>query len=310
MVSERIRHLISDTIEKFELDLSDLIVLTEIGTNYFALTPVIAASAGAKVFAVVPANPAQVSKAITDMARYGQVMDLSDDRIWLSPRSQIPWGQIDIITNVGNVRPIDKKAISKMSMMAVVSLMCEAWEVRPKDVNVPFLIEKGVPVLAVDENLLGIWPYCGSLALKMLLEKDIELHKSRILILGKDKFAVSAFQYMSKAAFNVEWMPSPPINWSINWRGIDAVVLSNWEGPARRENIPLGVEIVCLAERRRVTRTLAYLGPRPVIELYSAGLKIGELLARTVKRGLKGERAENSVLSECDFAQRWTHYDA
>lgn len=298
--AERIRRLMEGTVEEFDLDLSGLTVITEVGTGYFALTPVIAASAGADVLAAVPADRWDVLGAVADMACYERPMNPSG-KIFLHPRAGVPWGRADIVTNVGNVRPIDGMTISEMSSTAVVSLMCEAWEVRSGDVDVPLLVEKGIPVLATDEGPLGIWDYCGPLALKMLLEKGIEIHKSRILVLGKDKFAVSAFRCMAKASLDVEWSP---VNQDVDWEDVDAVVVSNWAGSAQREGIPTGVEVVCLAERRRMTRTLAYLGPRPVIELHAAGLKIGELLARAVKRGLTGSEAENFVLSECAFSQR------
>ena len=50
---ERLRALISRCVERLELDLGGLVVVTEAGTNHFALTPVIAAYAGAaRVYAV------------------------------------------------------------------------------------------------------------------------------------------------------------------------------------------------------------------------------------------------------------------
>lgn len=43
---------------------------------------------------------------------------------------------------------------------------------------------------------------------------------------------------------------------------------------------------------RRMARTLAHLGPRPVVELHAAGLKVGELLWRRRRDGTEfGEHA-------------------
>ena len=48
---------------------------------------------------------------------------------------------------------------------------------------------------------------------------------------------------------------------------------------------------------------LDHVGPRPVVDLHAAGLKVGELLAAARERGLGGLDAEAAVLEESGLAQ-------
>jgi hypothetical protein len=54
---------------------------------------------------------------------------------------------------------------------------------------------------------------------------------------------------------------------------------------------------------RRMGQTLAELGPRPVIELHTAGLKVGETAARARRCGLDAAAAEAEVLRTSALAQ-------
>jgi hypothetical protein len=47
----------------------------------------------------------------------------------------------------------------------------------------------------------------------------------------------------------------------------------------------------------------SYLGPRPVVELHAAGLRVGQAMAEARGRGLRGLAAEKWVLEHCEYAQ-------
>ena len=49
--------------------------------------------------------------------------------------------------------------------------------------------------------------------------------------------------------------------------------------------------------------TTDYVGPKPLIDLHAAGLRVGELLTRARQRGLDARAAELAVLETCPFAQ-------
>ena len=56
----------------------------------------------------------------------------------------------------------------------------------------------------------------------------------------------------------------------------------------------------------RMARTLAHIGPRPVIELHAAGLKVGEISTRARLAGLSLEETETYAIQSSDLCQRVT----
>ena len=130
--------LIQNVIECLKLDLSGAVVLTEMGKRPLSVDPLIAAAAGAeKVIAVAKDS------------RYGSAENVLASgmalaRRWklhgrIEPISSITAAhvaQADVVTNLGFVRPIDAQFVSAMKGGAVVAHMCEAWEIRPEDVDV------------------------------------------------------------------------------------------------------------------------------------------------------------------------------
>lgn len=286
---QRIARLIRTQVGAFGLDLSGLTVLTEVGTNYFALTPIIAAMAGADVLAVTPPDAGERERAISEMMAY--VRGVSPPGvISLYRREHVPWGQADIVTNLGHVRPIDKEAIGELSGRVVVSLMAEWWEIRDRDVDIGALRDAGIPVLATNEHALGIWDYLGWLALKMLFDEGVEGRKSVVAIVGDGEFATVLSRGLRKFGVTVVETAS---------RYVDAVILADYLGQ-KDFTPPPGVAFIPFAFNERMHRTLAYLGPRPLIELHTAGLAVGGALART---GLRGREAEREAMEECFFAQ-------
>jgi len=51
-----------------------------------------------------------------------------------------------------------------------------------------------------------------------------------------------------------------------------------------------------------------YIGPRPLVDLHTAGLKVGECLYHARKNGQAAFEAEMQVLKECDLAQGFDGY--
>jgi hypothetical protein len=58
-----------------------------------------------------------------------------------------------------------------------------------------------------------------------------------------------------------------------------------------------------LAPAGYMSVSTAYLGPRPLIDLHAAGLKVGQAMAEAVADGLCGIEAEKRTLEYCAYAQ-------
>jgi len=307
----RVVRLIRDTIASQGVDLSGLTVLTEAASGAFVVTPVIAALAGAeRVIALTCDSPYGSAETVT--AQTEALMKLCDiaDRVEIHvERSLDLFAQADIVTNLGFVRPIDAEAVASMKPTAVVLLMCEPWEMRRGDVDLDACRHKGIPVMGTNEDHpdLNVFAYSGWLCLKMLLEAQIEIHKSNILLVSGDKFGLSIGERLRECGVSVRQTASLCGMESIE--DVDAIVVADYtrrdmiigpEGDVNaavlaamapkadviqfagcidvpsllRRGIPVhpGVEL----GPHRMAKTLAGLGPRPVVELHAAGLRVGQ----------------------------------
>lgn len=337
--------LIDDAIARFELDLSSLTVLTEAATGAFAVTAVIAARAGAaRVLALARESPygsvADARAAVAALARLAgvprttiEVLDeLSTDVI----------SAADVVTNLGSVRPIDATFARSLKPTAAVSLMCEAWEWRPGDLDLDACRARGAVVIATDEsaNGAGVFDHCGTLAVRLVLDADVEVLRSAIVVVGGDEFARVAAAALTRSGAHVTLatdLRDESVRAAVS--RADALVVADYlatddvvgdnasstMAPDELARLAPTITVVQLAgpidadalvrrgircipavrlPPRRMSRTLAYLGPRPVIDLHCAGLRVGELATRARLSGLSPDDVVDRVIRRTSLAQR------
>lgn len=334
MVANRARanRLMRDVISDLNLDLRGITVLTEAASGAFAATSLIAALAGAeRVIAVTRdssyGSAAEVSSYLMEWAGelgvHKQIEVTTD--IHAADLSDC-----SLVTNLGFVRPINASLVERLADDAVVALMWEPWEFRSEDIDLAYCLERGVPVIGTNEEhpRLMIFAYLGLLAQKLLFEADVEVFKARLLLVASDPFGkfieaslVSAGAHVHRVA--VEEIAQVSHELIAN---LDAVVLS--EHRDRRLLIGEGaIPAALLADARvplihlcgevdhaAVTRTgvqkvpekipspgfmtvtTDYLGPRPVIDLHAAGLKVGEAAVRTLRATGDSMQAEAAAM--------------
>ncbi len=332
----RLLRLLNETVAALELDLAGLVVLTEAASGPYMVTPVLAALAGAdRVLALTRDSryaPASIVIAQTQaLAAWAGLSVAHAGAIGaggLAPaigihtvRSADLFAAADIVTNLGFVRPLDAAAVSALKPTAVVPLMCEAWEVRPDDVALDVCRQRGIPVLGTNEDhpAVDVFAYSGPLCLKLLFDAQIEVHKSRIVIVSGDQFGPVIEHALARAGAAVRRFPDlrniPPADLV----GADALIIADYTRPdmilgpdgdltgADLARTCPAATVVQFAGRVAVTDltragiavhpglefgphrmavTLAGLGPRPVVELHAAGLKVGELAARARLTGV------------------------
>jgi hypothetical protein len=338
----RCRQLADGAIARLQLDLSGLTVLTEAATGYYAWTPIIAALAGAESVLMLSRDSrfgtaeAAMNAVRTLAERWapGRPME------FLASREDTQISRADIVTNLGFVRPLDLPFLSRLKRTAVIPLMWEAWEFRPEDMDLDACRRLRIPVVATNEHHpdLRIFDYLGPLVGKLLFTLDIEVFQSSLLLLGTGYFADSAFEWLSRMGARVERVsletekgklleavktaealvvaehhsrqlligPGGLVEAndlkSAN-RGLKIAHLCGHVDAASLQAAGLSCEPSTLAPPAYMSVGLDYLGPRPLIDLHTAGLKIGELLARARKKGLAGAEAEKAVLRESPLAQ-------
>src|SRR5260370_10713233 len=145
----RVDRLMRAAIDRLSLDLRGIGVLTEAASGSFAVTPLIAALAGAShVVALTGDSLHGSAAAVTDYV-HGWAGDLEvADRIEItSDRRHAAASGCSLVTNLGFVRPIDAALVATLPEDAAVALMWEPWEFRAADVDLAACRARGIPVL-------------------------------------------------------------------------------------------------------------------------------------------------------------------
>ena len=260
--SERARSIIIKSIKG--LDLSGLTVLTEAATREYAVTPAIAAAAGARVYAFATDKDAEVTvNTFADMCGVRERVEV------ITEKRRMVVEQADIITNLGGLRPLDKAMIQMMKPGALILCMHESWEARDEDVDIKACEAAHIPVVYADEGEL--FNYCGALCVKLLLEAGIEIYRSRIVVVGGIcKFGDIAATFLE--AMGAEVVMPMGTNWLAETKDCDAVVMANLQDVMATGD-GLSVPIIRLVEGGHMPQTLAHLGVKPVVEIHTLGFR-------------------------------------
>lgn len=339
--------LIRDAIAAFELDLTGLTVLTEAASGHFVWTPIIAALAGASRVLAVVANSTHGRATViithtTIEARRCRVRR----RIVFAARNAATLTDADIVTNLGFVRPLDRGLLERLGPHAAVSLMCEPWELRRRDVDVAACRELGIAVLGTNEEdpRLKMFDHLPAIALELLTELRVAAEGAALVVLSSGKFAAALRTGLRAAGAHVDVF-SPPLApaddaFAAALAAADALVVADYPGvgPVLGTGAAYtAADLVALNPRIRLAHiagdvrheevvaagmphapahfaplgtmsvTAASLGPKPVIDLHCAGLKVGEALARARRNGLDARAAEQAVLASLPLALGFEH---
>lgn len=311
----RLVRLVRAAVNQLDLDLSGLVVLTEAATGPYVVTPVIAAMGGAaRVLALAGDSPHGNTETVLAQTHAMQELAGVQSGVEVHERRSLDlFAQADLVTNLGFVRPLDSEVIEAMKPAAVISLMCEAWEFRPGDLDLEACRRRGIRVFGTNESVaaFNIFDSSGWLCIKLLLDAQIQPHKSRIVVISRDKFGSVIEQTLARAGASVHRMSS--LKDTAVLGEADAVVVADYcredmiigSGgdltAADLAHLAPGIAVIQFAGRldvqglqdcgltvvpgvdlqaRRMATTLAGLGPQPVVELHAAGLKVGEMALR------------------------------
>lgn len=309
--------IVAEAIKKVDLKLNGLIILTEVGSNNYVFTPIIALMSGAqKVFAWTKDSQYgrgmdNISKCIEICNKLG--LDHTKIEFSIEDRPVEHIKRADIITNLGFVRPLNQYLLKNINKNAVISYMCESWEIREIDIDIDYCIQRRIPVAGVWENHpdLLVFEYCGNLIAKLCYEAGFEIRGNRILIISSDNFGLLANKHLlCCGAKKVDLVCFADLqSEAIEFNQYDFVLLAdykskfdlfaNFQAQVSTANNNLTIIHLCgLLEfekfrsigvrvfppydgfANRMSKTLDYLGPEPVILLHAAGLKVGELMKK------------------------------
>lgn len=321
----RASKMIDEIIKKLNLDLSDMRVLTEAASGNFIITPIIALKANAqRVYVTCKDSRYGTTKEVLDYLK--EIVDnlgLDMKRIeYVAEKTEVA-DDVNIVTNLGFVRPINAQFINRLPYDAAIPLMFESWEFRDEDIDVIACRDKKVPILGTDESVpeLDIFKYVGMCALKLLLEMDIEIVKSKILLMSSGGYLEKIESLLLKCGAEVlVYDTLHPVIDRNTLRSFvhesDAIVVAEQSNNEvlitdkgkhisaewLLKNRPIVIHIAGVLdydildnyeikkypdtrpEYGYMTVTTDYVGVRPVIDLHAGGLKVGQALVKGIRK--------------------------
>lgn len=183
---------IVQSIERVHLDLAGWRVLTEAATGAYAVTPVIAAAAGAEVTAFAKATRyGPVDEARRQVLDLAQHLEVGDRIQIVEMLTTAEISAADIVTNSGHLRPLDAAFVRQMKAGAAIPLMYENWELRSGEVDLEACRRFQIRVAGTNEchPNIRVFDYLGMLALLGLFQCRVPVCGSRVLLICDNPFA-------------------------------------------------------------------------------------------------------------------------
>jgi hypothetical protein len=235
-------------VRALELDLKGKTVLTEAASGAYIVTPILAAIAGAKVFA------------FSKTTRYGKVEEIFSNTRALADSfrefkldihlidhlNQEIIAQADIITNSGHLRPLTEAILQHTKDEVVIPLMYEAWEWRDADMDIKYIRKRGIKIGATNERHpnVDVFNYLGDMALKQIFDSGICPYKNKFILLCNNDFGPFIAKVLAniceglavidtnehRARYNenqIDWIGGfPEINIPENYKNAEAVIFT------------------------------------------------------------------------------------
>jgi hypothetical protein len=282
-------------VEALSLNLKGKTVLTEAASGAYVVTPVLAALAGAKVFA------------FTKTTRYGTVEEVfaktrelaesytgkALDITYIDKLTKDIIAQADIITNSGHLRPLNEEMLKYAKDTAVIPLMYEAWEWREADMDIRYIRKRGFRLGATNERHpeVDVFNYLGDMAVKQIFDAGLCPYKNKFILLCNNDFGPYMAKVISRVCDglavidkdenkdrykfdNVDWIGGfPNITIPEKYRDAEAVIFTaypfdqNWIG----EGTPISVQ--ALKEQMKDPFVLRYAGDIDEAACSSNGLR-------------------------------------
>lgn len=264
--------LIKYSFDKFKPDLKGKRLLTEAASGNYKCTAILGAMAGADVYAIGKDSRygrySDVVKETTDAAK---VLGVSD-RIQFSNRlDEIPLHKMDVVTNTGFVRPINKNFIDQLKGECVIPLIYEPWELRESDIDVQYCSERGINVFGTNESdsRLRTMNYIGFTVLHLLLQEKKTPFTSKILLIGSEKFNLAIANILNALDYDVDFCSTSHFDSSLNGSSYDVIVCTEMTS----EVLIIGPEGALIHEKEiREDSILIHIAGN--IELNRAGVKL------------------------------------
>ena len=300
------------TVERCQLDLSGLCVLTEAATGSYAVTASLAAIAGANVYAFArDCRFGTREEAVAETAALAEEAGVGDRIEYPETLTSGALQHADIVTNSGHLRPLGPAMIGAMKSTAVIPLMYEAWEFRRTDVDLCEAMARNIAVAGTNEchPAIDVFSFLGPMAVRQLEDAGVGVGGSQILLLCDNPFASFITDGLRLAAARVraaqsafDEIPNLPYNAvlvallpagkddRLDQAAVErlarvapgAALVQFWGDIDRHAASDAGFRLwpEVAPQRGHMGILPSALGPEPPIRLQCGGLKVGEMMAR------------------------------
>jgi len=236
---------LKERVEALQLDLRGKTVLTEAASGPYVVTPVLAALAGANVYA------------FSKDTRYGTREEVFANTRRLLQQCGVDASLVDtvtpeiiaaadVITNAGHLRPLDRSKLQHAKSNVVIPLMFEAWEWREADMDIKYIRERGIKVAATNERHpeVDVFNYLGDMAIRQIFDAGTCPYKNKFVLICNNDFGPYIAKVLArncaglavidkdenKALYNIDnvtWLGGfPEINVPAAFRDADAVIFT------------------------------------------------------------------------------------
>jgi hypothetical protein len=189
-------------VKALNLNLKGKVVLTEAASGAYVVTPLLAAIAGAKVYAFSKTTSYgsvdeifATTQKIMNEYKNGEL-----DITFITELTPDIIGKADIITNSGHLRPLDQSKLQYAKNDVVIPLMYEAWEWRSADMDIEYIRSRGVKVGATNERhpKIDVFNYLGDMAVKQIFDAGVCPYNNNFLLICNNDFGPYIAKTVSK----------------------------------------------------------------------------------------------------------------
>ena len=328
-------YMIEDIIGKYDLDLSGLTVLTECANGAYTFNPIILLKSNVEHVFLFTRDSDFGSKQMVYENFQNLLPDSYLSRVtFLQDLDNLDKLGIDIVTNSGHLRPMDRKFLQQLPTSAVISLMWETWEFRPEELDLEFCKSRDILVLGTNEhtNPCDMRIYGVLSALELLKSADFKFLDEKILLIGNQQsLGAPIFEGLKALGFQVkQYDPIFEREFDtklLGWSTLILVAIHHY--PSKIIDLEVGINVIDIAKAgiKKVAvisgdvdqQSLldsnimvfpeklgqpgymsfgpSFLGVYPVLDLFAAGVAVGQAMAKARKLGLDRESSIEYALN-------------
>jgi 5,10-methylene-tetrahydrofolate dehydrogenase/methenyl tetrahydrofolate cyclohydrolase len=335
-------------VSKYELDLHGLTVLTEAASGAYLWNPLIAVMANADRVVTFCKSTRYGTAEEIEAAMHASYASLGASGAYEFVTELKPsvLACADVVTNSGHLRPFTRERIAAMKPTAVLALMWEPWEIRPGEIDLDAAREHGVLVMGTNEHAppCDMRPYSALTALHLMMAHKAMIADDRVVVIGEQPTLaapiVEGLRSLGVACRSVDTSaPADEQRRAIAWATYILVAEHAFQGEIIGWNAPISPSDVAAADVTSVgviagtvdrvaleengvsvypsvlagPGYMSYLpwelGPYPVMDLFAAGIKVGQQMARARLGGMTVREAALHAMATSpalDLEGKWS----